>query len=455
MDDKKTLSPVMQEYVEKKTREILKSKKLHSLNTKYQKAEKEEELIAKVLNEDPLEWGSWQKLDMRFYGKIVKALGGFEWDFVEFGKVENSRKLSFYVDNTNVGTLEKLDVEQLLKFAKPSPFGHGKETVYDKSVRHGLQINTDRMHIQYDNSFEKCTIGKWIVDHVMPEYDNILQTGKQWVVKPYKMHIYEKGGFFLAHRDTPHDAKHVATLVIGIPSEHTGGGLVIHSPYKEDFVERVSFGESKDLQYAMFYTDCLHEVEEIKSGTRIVIQADLYVEKNPDYEKHQDDYREDYMGGTWIEQEGGEEWDTPIANMDTLASHVRSYIKRKEKRAILMLSHCYIESGLRRDLLRGSDRKLWNYMTNPKNGFIGAELASIAVKHNEPYEGGECDERFDAWIIRNNVLTKGERPTLFVSYNSHMRCVQSQSSGFTGNEAEDGFSTYYFGGIILDIPRKK
>lgn len=44
----------------------------------------------------------------------------------------------------------------------------------------------------------------------------------------HSMLVYGKGQFFAAHQDSEkHDAM-VATLVVALPSKHTGGELVVH-----------------------------------------------------------------------------------------------------------------------------------------------------------------------------------------------------------------------------------
>ena len=44
----------------------------------------------------------------------------------------------------------------------------------------------------------------------------------------YKLLVYEKGGFFLPHRDGEKLDSMVATLVVNLPSKHSGGELVVH-----------------------------------------------------------------------------------------------------------------------------------------------------------------------------------------------------------------------------------
>ena len=47
---------------------------------------------------------------------------------------------------------------------------------------------------------------------------------------PYKLVLYEEGGFVLPHRDTEQVHGMFATLVIQLPAEHTGRELVVQLP---------------------------------------------------------------------------------------------------------------------------------------------------------------------------------------------------------------------------------
>jgi len=51
--------------------------------------------------------------------------------------------------------------------------------------------------------------------------------------RPYKLVLYEKGGFFLPHRDTEKVNGMFATLVIQLPAEYTGGQLVVQHNREE------------------------------------------------------------------------------------------------------------------------------------------------------------------------------------------------------------------------------
>ena len=85
------------------------------------------------------------------------------------------------------------------------------------------------------------------------------------------------GGFFRPHRDTPRgDPRFVGSLVVCLPVAHSGGGLrVEHSGHSVmyEFGEGAAAGE---VQWAAFFSDCLHEVLPVTSGARVTLAWELF-----------------------------------------------------------------------------------------------------------------------------------------------------------------------------------
>lgn len=80
---------------------------------------------------------------------------------------------------------------------------------------------------------------------------------------------------------TPHGKNHIGSLVVCLPSEFTGGDLVIRhdkSNYVVDFSNRVfdAEDESPQIVWAFLFNDCEHEVLPVNSGTRITLAYDVF-----------------------------------------------------------------------------------------------------------------------------------------------------------------------------------
>eukprot|EP00172_Hildenbrandia_rubra_P000645 Plantae.Rhodophyta-Hildenbrandia_rubra.ctg13508.p2 GENE.Plantae.Rhodophyta-Hildenbrandia_rubra.ctg13508~~Plantae.Rhodophyta-Hildenbrandia_rubra.ctg13508.p2 ORF type:complete len:191 (+),score=39.20 Plantae.Rhodophyta-Hildenbrandia_rubra.ctg13508:439-1011(+) len=105
--------------------------------------------------------------------------------------------------------------------ASRAPFGKGEETVVDTSVRCAWQFEPKDVDIR--NPFWADELSKLVT-----EIGFILGAGYS-KIKPvlYKVLLYEKGGFFKAHRDTEKGERMFATLVVQLPSEFEGGELVV------------------------------------------------------------------------------------------------------------------------------------------------------------------------------------------------------------------------------------
>ena len=168
----------------------------------------------------------------------------------------------------------KLPVEQLVKLSTPAPFGKGSETVIDETVRKATEIPADAFPPKLFDDLS---------DIIKPYLDwNFKPSDATWKLKLYKMHIYREGGKFERHVDTLHGSNHVATLVVGLGTQHEGGDLVVTHQDRET-VFSLSPTEEKDkddgvkhVDWVAFYTDCHHEVREVTKGWRVVLQYDIY-----------------------------------------------------------------------------------------------------------------------------------------------------------------------------------
>lgn len=85
------------------------------------------------------------------------------------------------------------------------------------------------------------------------------------------MLVYGKGQFFLPHQDSEKDDAMVGTLVVSLPSAHTGGELVI-----DHAGESTAYRASKEeLTFVGFYADCRHQVTPVRSGYRVTLTFNL------------------------------------------------------------------------------------------------------------------------------------------------------------------------------------
>ena len=86
--------------------------------------------------------------------------------------------------------------------------------------------------------------------------------------------LYDAGSFFIEHRDTEKVRGMFATLVLVLPSAHSGGELVVKHLGREVVLDPRP-EEQSEIGFAAFYADCVHEVRPVKTGCRSALVYNL------------------------------------------------------------------------------------------------------------------------------------------------------------------------------------
>jgi 2OG-Fe(II) oxygenase superfamily len=159
-------------------------------------------------------------------------------------------------------------VQQLIRQAEHAPYGRGRETIVDTSVRKVWQVPSD-----------KVRVGGKSWDKSLRQILDIVANGLGCAHVPvtadlYKLVVYDPGSFFLAHRDTEKTPGMFATLVIVLPCPHRGGQLIIHHAGREVALD-LSSAEVSEMTFAAFYADCAHEVKPVTEGNRVCLIYNL------------------------------------------------------------------------------------------------------------------------------------------------------------------------------------
>jgi predicted 2-oxoglutarate/Fe(II)-dependent dioxygenase YbiX len=150
--------------------------------------------------------------------------------------------------------------------AKPALFGKGTETLHDPSVRNGRQLAASDFSInigpeELRKVVKKVQLGLGLVIGVEAEL--------------YALNIYEEGGHFETHKDTPRDAGMFGTLVLCLPSVFQGGTLEVemdHGPTESFFDSGLSFQKDDvELPWCAFFSDADHRVRNVLGGVRVTL----------------------------------------------------------------------------------------------------------------------------------------------------------------------------------------
>ncbi len=166
------------------------------------------------------------------------------------------------------------DQEQLLQplvqRCTPAPFGKGRQTRYDRSVRNALQL--------------KAEGGAFSVLHFDPQAAGILEQIRRELVPQdssplsaelYSLNIYASDGHFVPHKDTPRGSDMLGTLVVCLPSQFSNGALVVkHQGVFQTFDWSAAIQQQAEptrLHWAAFFGDVDHQIERVWSGLRVTV----------------------------------------------------------------------------------------------------------------------------------------------------------------------------------------
>ncbi len=170
--------------------------------------------------------------------------------------------------------LNEIQAKALIEVARQAPFGRGSQTVTDTKVRKSWEIDASQVSFKnkaWNKAFKK----------IMGQVQEGLGIENRKVSHSlYKLLIYEEGGFFLPHKDSEKEKGMFATLVVGLPSTHTGGELLVRFGGVETVADFAPAASSFQMPHVAFYADCEHEIKPVTSGYRMCLVYNLLQHPN-------------------------------------------------------------------------------------------------------------------------------------------------------------------------------
>ena len=276
--------------------------------------------------------------------------------------VDGVGALSFPVPEAQVGAL--------IAVAKRAPYGKGPDTRVDPSVRDCWQIDAERVHVAG---------GAW------PDtFARILDAAAGGLGCPvdrldarlYKLLVYERGGFFAAHSDTEKVDGMVATLSMSLPTEGTGGELVIRHRGRETVVD-MNAEEPSEVAFAAFYADCRHETRPVRDGHRLSLVFNLCLRS----------------GDTRTPATAPDHGD----RIDAIAERLTGlHAETATEKLVWLLEHKYTEAGLSFDALKNADAAVAQVLAQAA-ARAGCVCQAATVHVREEGDARVGDEYIEDW----------------------------------------------------------
>lgn len=260
---------------------------------------------------------------------------------------------------------------KLIKQCAQAPYGKGTKTIVDTKVRRVWEL--DPTHFKLANP-------KWsdLVSSITSNVQQALGLEKSKLTPHlYKLLIYDKGDFFLPHRDGEKLNGMVATLVIALPSPHSGGELIVSHEGRQHQIKFAGAASGHELSYAAFYADCEHEVRPVKDGFRLCLVYNL----------------------TLAQGKNKREIAAPCSGpaVDAIRKLLGDWPKKNVHKIAVALDHHYSQVGLKVDMLKGIDRARADVLFDAaEQANCVAHLALVTHWENGAAEGGDYDDYYSS-----------------------------------------------------------
>jgi 2-oxoglutarate-Fe(II)-dependent oxygenase superfamily protein len=289
-----------------------------------------------------------------------------------------------------------VQAERLAAIAEAAPYGRGKETVVDRDVRRTWQVDSAKVRIG-GRHWDK-TLAGLVADVALG-----LGVSEPVATDFYKLLVYDAGSFFVDHRDTEKVPGMFATMVLVLPSIHSGGELVVKHLGREVVLDPRP-EEPSEIGFAAFYADCVHEVRPVQTGCRLTLIYNLrFVGKRRPLKAP--DYRAEH--GRVVEV-------------------LRSWASAEDEpdKLILPLEHVYTPAELSFSALKGADAGVASVLVKAAaEADCDLHLALVSIEESGSAEhtgysrgrwsrGEEDDEEFEVAevIDRTLFLSEWRRP---------------------------------------------
>lgn len=358
-------------------------------------------------------------------------------------------------------------IKEMIAVAQQAPFGKGSRTVLDTKVRRVWEIEDKK--IKFTNKAWGNFV-EGVVEKIKPALG---LDGISVSANLYKLLIYERGDFFLPHKDSEKENGMFGSLIIGLPSKHSGGELAVRFDGREEVVDFSEAAGQYKIPYAAFYADCEHEIKPVTSGYRVCLVYNLVQKKGAGVVRPQPlgDY---------------------VAKLTTI---LKASEKDRDFLKIVLLGHQYTPSNFTMGALKLNDRlKAQSLLEAAKEAGFYVKLGLVTSyqvgelevndskkassrnsRRNSYYyddyyddedltENGTMGEVYDSHVGIEHWMVEGIPPWRNIEFDemdlitpdalNEGEPVEKKAEGYTGNAGMEMQYWYHYGAVFL-WPRKQ
>lgn len=340
--------------------------------------------------------------------------------------------------------INESQAKALISRAHKAPFGKGSQTILDNMVRSAWEIDAGML---------KFKGNQWpaFLNRILHDIKTDLGIkGDTIAAHLYKMLIYEKGDFFLPHKDSEKEKGMFGTLVIGLPSTHSGGELLVRFDGKEKSISFDTWAANYEIPYAAFYADCDHEIKPLTAGYRVCLVYNLIQLKS----------------GKKIQLEPLEQHAVKLSEILKDDEDNIGLIPK-----IILLGHQYTPENFSKDHLKLHDRARAEVLLRAAaragyyakmclvTSYVSGSPASGGYDYDEADENAEMEEVYDELLSIEHWLDDGIPPLRDVQFEekdllatfrlNDDEPIVKESTGYMGNYGPDLMHWYHYGAIIL------
>lgn len=373
---------------------------------------------------------TWHITDEQPFHKLLANISAVE---VLSGTLQYKPIDKLTVDGCDFELKDPKFTEAILELSTLSGFGAGNVLKFDDAVRKAREITADRLQDPFiDNSRLAHTVSALLPKHEI-------------TCKLHKLAIYQPGGHFLKHRDTNHASNHLASLIVCLPVPFSGGSLEVET---SEGIKSINLN-TENVTYAAFFTDCLHEVKPVESGTRMCLQYDVYAEPRNEQGNDDEELRgeeleefsdEEYEGCMWALENYPPKAVAYSANLAQIAALQQEVEARIQDGPLAFLCRqLYTSRTVDRTLLKGVDAVVYDAMI----AVASVKMCAILILRS-----GNCwwAQPFDA---KDDMIPP---PVLYLgAYDGNCKRTISETPyiEYTGNEPQDAESEYFAYAMVM------